>query len=129
MFLNYPSFRKILYKKLKILFFCLCIRIWKNTNEQYYIWNCYEGVGTHALTGNPLGLKSCYFIKNRLQHKFCSVNIAKLLTTAFFVEDLQWLLLYCFPRLNTHSFDITHLCFFLGWSSKFSKNNHLFALC
>ena len=34
------------------------------------------------------GLKTCIFIKKRLQHKYFPVNIAKFLRTAFFIENL-----------------------------------------
>ena len=34
------------------------------------------------------GLKSCNFIKKRLQHRFFPVNIAKFLSTAFFYRTL-----------------------------------------
>ena len=39
------------------------------------------------------GLMPATFIKNRLQHRWFSVSIAKFFRTAFFVEHLWWLLL------------------------------------
>ena len=36
-------------------------------------------------------MKVCKFIKKRLQHRRCPVNIAKFLRPAFFTEHLQWL--------------------------------------
>ena len=38
-------------------------------------------------------LKGCSFIKQRLQHRYFHVNIAKFLRTAFFIKHLRWLLL------------------------------------
>ena len=38
-------------------------------------------------------LKDCNFIKMRLQHRYFPVNIAKILRTAFFIEQLRWLLI------------------------------------
>ena len=39
------------------------------------------------------GLKVCSFIKKRLQHCCFPLNVRKLSGTAFFIEDLRWLLL------------------------------------
>ena len=39
-------------------------------------------------------LKACNFIKKRLQYSYSPVNIPKVLGTAFFIEQLQWLLLH-----------------------------------
>ena len=39
-----------------------------------------------------VGLDACNFIKNRLQHRWFSVEFAKFLTS-FITEHLQWLLL------------------------------------
>ena len=39
-------------------------------------------------------LKSCNFIKKRLQHRCFPVNIAKFLRTVFFIEHHWWLLLF-----------------------------------
>ena len=39
------------------------------------------------------GLQACNFIKNRLQNGCFSANIPKVLTTAYFMEQLRWLLL------------------------------------
>ena len=38
--------------------------------------------------------QGCNFIKKRLQHRCFPLNIAKFLRTAFFIEDLWWLLLH-----------------------------------
>ena len=39
------------------------------------------------------GLQACNFIKTRLQNRCFSVNIPKVLATAFFMEQLWWLFL------------------------------------
>ena len=72
-------------------------------------------------------LKAFNFLKKRLQNRWLPVNITEFLKIEFIIEHLQWLLLYCLPRL-TYSFDITHLCTSLGWSCRFSKDNHFFKL-
>ena len=46
-----------------------------------------------SLSNKVAGLKSCNFVKKRLQHRCFSVKIAKLSRTAFFIEHLRWLLL------------------------------------
>ena len=38
------------------------------------------------------GLQTCNYIKQRLQHKCFSVNIAEFLRIAIFIEHLWWLL-------------------------------------
>ena len=38
-------------------------------------------------------MSACNFMKKRLQNECFSVNIPKVLATAFFMEQLQWLLL------------------------------------
>ena len=44
------------------------------------------------------GLKACNSIKKRVQHRCFSLNIVKVLRTAFFIELLWWLLLH--PSLS-----------------------------
>ena len=38
------------------------------------------------------GLQACNLIKKRLQHRCFLANIPKVLETAFFIEQFQWLL-------------------------------------
>ena len=45
------------------------------------------------LSNKVTGLKGCSFIKQRPQHRWFHVNIAKLWRTAFFIKYLRWLLL------------------------------------
>ena len=42
---------------------------------------------------NVAGLEACKSIKRRLQHRCFPVNIAKILRTAFSIEQLWWLFL------------------------------------
>ena len=44
------------------------------------------------------GLQSCNRIKKRLWHRCFPANTAKFLRTAFFIEHLQWFLLYISPQ-------------------------------
>ena len=46
-----------------------------------------------SLFNKAAGLKAFNFIKKRLQHSCFSVNIAKSLNTAFFIENIWWQLL------------------------------------
>ena len=46
-----------------------------------------------SLFSKPAGLKTCNFIKKRLQHSCFHVNIVKFFRTSFFIEHLWWLLL------------------------------------
>ena len=46
-----------------------------------------------SLLRKTVGVTACNFLTKRLQHKLFSVNIAKYLITAFFIEHLSWLLL------------------------------------
>ena len=54
--------------------------VWYERNENFLF--------QHKL---PSGLKSCNFIKKRLQHRCFPVNIAKYLRTSFFTEHIRWL--------------------------------------
>ena len=49
-----------------------------------------------SLFSKPAGLKTCKFIKKKLQHFCFPVTFAKFLRTAFFIERLRWL------RLNNY---------------------------
>ena len=54
-----------------------------------------------------VGLKTCHFVKKRLQHCCFSVNIAKFSRTAFFIKQLRKLLLLIYslvmPLVDTDS--------------------------
>ena len=52
------------------------------------------------LSNKATDLKTGNFIKKRLQHRCCTVNIAKFLRTAFFIEHLWWLLLTVFDEVT-----------------------------
>ena len=51
-----------------------------------------ENTCVGGIFNSVAGLKTCNFIKKRLQHRHFPVNIAKFSRTAFFIEHLQWLL-------------------------------------
>ena len=48
-------------------------------------------------------LKTCNFIKKRLQHRCFPVKFCKFLRTFFFTEHLRWLLLEGFCELITEA--------------------------
>ena len=52
------------------------------------------------LSNKATDLKTGNFIKERLQHRCCTVNIAKFLRTAFFIEHLWWLFLTVFDEVT-----------------------------
>ena len=69
------------------------------------------------------GLKAYNFIKKRLQHRCFPVNIAKLLRTAFFIEQLRWLLLDFLKNLLKTTLKI--IISQEGFSQKFLRNDFL----
>ena len=60
-------------------------------------------------------LKTCNFIKKRLQHRCFLVNITKFLLTAFLIEHFWWLLLLFISNAFYNS--VSTLRFFMGWAS------------
>ena len=58
------------------------------------------------------GLKTCNFIKKRLQDSFVSVKFSKFLNTFFFTEYIQWLLLQI-----SHEFSLN--CIWEQWMVSF----------
>ena len=51
-----------------------------------------KGACKRQILQQSLGVQACNCIKKRLQHRTFSVNIPKFLGTAFFIEQLRWLL-------------------------------------
>ena len=49
-----------------------------------------------SLFNKVAGIQACNSVKKKLQHRCFPVNIAKFLRTAFFTEQLRWLLLQIF---------------------------------
>ena len=58
-----------------------------------------------SLCNKVAGQKACNFIKYRLEHRCFSVNIAKSLRTAFFIEHL-WRLLLSVTKISEDVIDV-----------------------
>ena len=72
-------------------------------------------------------LKGCSFIKQRLQHRYFHVNIAKILRTAFFIKHLRWLLLNK-VKTNLKSTWFIAICLVYIFSLRFSGSKFLINL-
>ena len=62
------------------------------------------------------GFSPATLLKKTLWHWCFSVNFTKFLRTPFFIEQLQWLLLYVFQKLDVNmckSLDLTKMYFFV----------------
>ena len=76
-----------------------------------------------SLFNKVAGLKAYNLIKKRLRHRCFPVNIAKLLRTAFFIEQLWWLLLDFLQNLLKTT--VKKIIFQYSFSQKFLRNYFL----
>ena len=68
-----------------------------------------KNIVLEPLFNKVAGLQACNFIKKRLQHKCFPANVAKILRTAFSIEQHHWLLLFVLSN-NPGSIGATKKC-------------------
>ena len=78
----------------KISFFFINSKpLWKHVFYDTFRNNHRKTPGLESPFDKVAELKPCSFIKMRPQHRYFHENIAKFITTAFFIKHLRWLLL------------------------------------
>ena len=91
----------------------------QNRCSQRFRKNHMKTPALKSLFAKVPGLKTCNFVRKRLQHRLFLVNIPKFLRTPFFIKHLQWL----FQSTSFREIYRVSLCIqFKYWNVRTRKN-------